>query len=457
MAVPDNRLGAAALVAVVTAALAPAAHAQTDVRTGTAAYGDWRQDAPGVWRKLDLSTLPAPFATPSASNTSAVVDAPPGAAPKTLPGFTASPYLTGLEGPRLMRRAPNGDIFVAETGAGRIRVLRPTSGAAKPARTSVFATDLDQPFGIGFYPADHPRWVYVANTNSVVRFPYADGDLKARGAPQTVVASLTAHGGGHTTRDIAFSQDGRRMFVSVGSDSNVAEHMGRKPLPEAQAYDAAHGAGAAWGNEADRADVLAFTPEGGPPKVYAAGIRNCVGLAAAPGTDQLWCAVNERDGLGNDLVPDYVTRVKPGGFYGWPWWYMGDHEDPRLKGQRPDLKGHVDTPDVPLQSHSAALELVFYPKGQTGPAAFPAEYQGDVFVALHGSWNRAPRTGYKVVRLKLKDGVPTGAYEDVLTGFVLDDRRVWARPVGVAVAADGALLVSDDGNGVIWRVAYKGR
>jgi glucose/arabinose dehydrogenase len=450
-------LGAASLAALAAGLIPAMASAQNDVRTGEAAYGDWRSDAPGVWRKLDLNTLPAPFATPSASNTSTVAERPAGAAPKTLPGFTAEPYVTGLEGPRLMRRAPNGDIFVMETNVGRIRVLRPTAGAAKPAQMSVFAENLEGPFGVGFYPAVHPKWIYVANTNSVVRFPYADGDLKARGAAQVIVPKLTDHGGGHSTRDLAFSVDGKRMFVSVGSGSNVAEHMAKKPLAEAQAYDKDHGFAATWDTEADRADVLEFTPEGGPAKVYASGIRNCVGLMPAPGTDQLWCAVNERDGLGNNLVPDYVTRVKPGGYYGWPWYYMGDHEDPRLKGERPDLAGKITNPDVPLQAHSAALQLIFYPKGQTGPAAFPAEYRGDVFVTLHGSWNRAPRTGYKIVRLKLKDGVPTGAYEDFVTGFVIDDQKVWARPVGVTVAPDGALLVSDDGNGTIWRIAYTGK
>jgi glucose/arabinose dehydrogenase len=457
----NKTLGAAGLAALAAGLLPTLAGAQTskttDVRTGEAAYGDWRSDAPGVWRKLDLSTLPAPFATASARNTSVVADQPAGAAPKTLPGFTAKPFLTGLEGPRQLRRAPNGDIFVAETSAGRIRVLRTAPGADKPAQNSVFAENLEGPFGIAFYPAAHPKWVYVAQTNSVVRFPYADGQLKANGAPQTVVAQLATTTGGHTTRDIAFSQDGKRMFVSVGSGSNVAEHMDKKTPAEAQAYDAEHGFAATWGSEANRADVLEFTPEGGPAKVYAAGIRNCVGLMAAPGTDQLWCAVNERDALGDNLVPDYVTRVKQGGFYGWPWYYMGDHEDPRLKGERPDLAGKVTNPDVPLQAHSAALQLVFYPKGQTGPAAFPAAYDGDVFVTLHGSWNRAPRTGYKIVRLKLKDGAPTGAYEDFVTGFVIDDQKVWARPVGITVAADGALLFSDDGNGTIWRVAYTGK
>ncbi len=453
--VTNRRMAPALALSAVAVACPLLAHAQApaQVRTGPAAFGDWRSDAPGVWRRIEVKDLPAPFATPSARNTSSVASRPKDAAPKTLPGFSARLFASGLDGARLMRVAPNGDVFLSQGDAGRVSVLRAAPGAVRATKVSTYAEGLEQPFGIAFYPADHPKWVYVANTNSVVRFPYVEGDLKARGPAQTVVAQLTGEEGGHWTRDIGFSPDGRRMYVSVGSASNVAEEMARKSVPDAKAFDAAHGQGAAWGPETDRADVLVFDPEGRGRRVYASGIRNCVALTLAPSTDQLWCAVNERDGLGDNLVPDYVTRVKPGGFYGWPWWYMGGHEDPRLKGQRPDLAGQVLTPDVPLQAHSAALGLAFYPKGQGGPAAFPAEYRGDAFVALHGSWNRALRTGYKVVRLKLEDGVPTGAYEDFLTGFVLDARRVWGRPVGVTVTHDGALLVSEDGNGTIWRVA----
>ncbi len=446
-----RRMGLAlGAVALVTGAAG--AQDGADVRTGTAALGDWRSDAPGVWRRIEVKDLPAPFATASARNGSSVAPRPANAAPKVPPGFSVQLFASNLPGARLMRVAPNGDVFLSQGEQGRISVLRTTPGASRPTQVSTFTAGLDQPFGIAFYPAIHPKWVYVANTDAVVRFPYQDGDLKARGPSQTVVAKLTEDPGGHWTRDIAFSPDDKRMYVSVGSASNVAQEMDKKSVADAQAYDAAHGSGAAWGPETDRADVLAFDPEGRGLKVYAAGIRNCVALTLQPGTDQPWCAVNERDGLGDNLVPDYVTRVKAGGFYGWPWWYMGGHEDPRLKGQRPDLADKVITPDVPLQPHSAALGLAFYPKEAHGPAAFPAEYDGDAFVALHGSWNRAIRTGYKVVRLKLHDGVPTGAYEDFVTGFVIDGKQVWGRPVGVAVTHDGALLVSEDGGGSIWRV-----
>jgi glucose/arabinose dehydrogenase len=260
--------------------------------------------------------------------------------------------------------------------------------------------------------------------------------------------------GGHTTRDIVFSPDGRRMFVSVGSGSNVAEGMVTKGPEDVRSWEAAHGVGAAWGAEASRANILVTDPEGrGPLRAYATGIRNPVGLAMHPSTGALWTSTNERDGLGDDLVPDYVTGVREGGYYGWPWYYMGNHEDPRHAGERPDLAGKTLSPDVPVQAHSATLGIAFY-TASSGASVFPAEYRGDLFVACHGSWNRNSRTGYKVVRVRFRDGIPTGDYEDFITGFVVDQRSVWGRPVGVAVARDGALLVSDDGGGTLWRVSY---
>jgi glucose/arabinose dehydrogenase len=210
-----------------------------------------------------------------------------------------------------------------------------------------------------------------------------------------------------------------------------------------------HPPGAAWGDEQDRADVLVADPDGGNLKVFATGLRNCSAEAIEPRTGALWCAVNERDGLGDNLPPDYATEVREGAFYGWPWFYIGDHEDPRLAGRRPDLAGRVTVPDVLIQPHSAPLGIIFYDGAQ-----FPPEYRGDAFVALHGSWNRGRRTGYKVVRLRFHDGRATGEYEDFLTGFVISDRSVWGRPVGVAVDKDGALLVSEDGNGTVWRVSH---
>ncbi len=437
------------------AALAWSSLVQGQTLTGAAAYGDWTTDAPGVVRKITPADLAPPFATRPAGAPSSEAPRPADAQLKTLPGFTVTPFAK-LDAPRLIRVAPNGDIFVAETAKGRITVLRSKDGAAKPDLTQTFAEGLDRPFGIAFYPpGPHPKWIYIADTNAVVRFAYSPGDVRAQGQPEVIVPKLTFDGRGHFTRDVAFSPDGKRMFVSVGSGSNVSEGMVKKTPEEAVAWQAGHALGATWGTEEDRADVLAFDPEGHGKTVFAAGIRNCVGLAVQPQTQDLWCATNERDLLGDDLPPDYVTRVHEGGFYGWPWYYIGDHEDPRLKGARPDLAGKATAPDVLIQPHSAPLELTFY-TAKSGPAAFPAEYRNDAFVALHGSWNRNNRTGYKVVRVKLDHGVPTGEYEDFLTGFVVDAKSVWGRPVGVTVAHDGALLVTDDGGDMVWRVAYTG-
>jgi glucose/arabinose dehydrogenase len=344
--------------------------------------------------------------------------------------------------------ASNGDIFVAETGPGRIRVLRAADGSAKPSANEIYASGLHQPFGIAFYPSgNNPQWVYVAETDRVVRFAYNPGDLTASQKPETVVAELP-HGFGHSTRDIAFTAGDNRMLVSVGSESNDAEGM-RDPPGGLPTWIDKHRLGASWGSEINRADVLAFDPDGKNPVVFATGIRNCVGLTIHPKTGDAYCSTNERDGLGDNLVPDYVTRVREGAFYGWPWYYIGGNEDPHHYGQRPDLKDKVTIPDVLLQPHSASLGLAFY-EGNV----FPSDYSGDAFVAEHGSWNRSKRTGYKVIRVRLKDGVPTGEYEDFVTGFVVNDSEVWGRPVGVTVAHDGALLISEDGNGTIWRVTH---
>jgi hypothetical protein len=425
--------------------------------TGGNDPNDWQRAAPGVQHHFTIADLPAPFATQSAGNPPSVVANPPNATLSVPAGFTVKQFASGLNNPRLLRMAPNGDIFISETGRNRVRVLRANDGADAPSENQIFAEGLQRPFGIAFYPlGDNPQWLYVANINSVVRFPYHNGDLKASGPAEVIVQKLCDGSGGHSTRDVVFSKDGKRMFISVGSGSNVAEEMEKKTPDEIKAWESEHGFGATWGPEANRANILVTDPEGHEPlRAYATGIRNGVGMAINPTTGDLWVSTNERDALGDNLVPDYVTSVKEGGFYGWPWYYMGKFEDPRHAGERPDLAGKAIVPDVLEQSHSASLEMTFYTAG-AGVAAFPAEYQGDAFVALHGSWNRSTRTGYKVARIRFSNGVATGEYDDFMTGFVVDDEGVWGRPVGVTVAHDGALLVTEDGHGTIWRIAYTG-
>jgi glucose/arabinose dehydrogenase len=424
------------------------AAAQSGPLVGGAAFGDWRTDKPGVSRLIRPEDLPKPGATRSVASVSHVVPRPASTIPHVPAGFKIELFAEGLNEPRQMRVAPNGDIFVAETQAGRIRVLRAVDGNATPSANEIYASGLKKPFGVAFFPSGNdPQWIYVANTDSVVRFPYKKGDIKAAQKPEIVVADLP-HGYGHSTRDIVFTSDNKRMLISVGSVSNAAEGMGSAP-EATQTWSSTHPLGASWGSETDRADVLTFDPDGKRLGTFATGIRNCVGLAVHPTTGDVYCSTNERDGLGDNLVPDYVTRVPEGAFYGWPWFYIGSNEDPHHSGERPDLKEKVTVPDVLIQAHSASLGLTFY-----HASAFPSEYSGDGFAAEHGSWNRSKRTGYKVIRIRLKDGVPTGEYEDFVTGFVINESDVWGRPVGVAVARDGALLVSEDGNGTIWRITH---
>ncbi len=405
-----------------------------NVISGKAAFDDYHTEKPGDFRKITVADLPAPFATKSAGNPPRVVPKPADAWPQAPQGFKVELYVSdGLTQPRELRTAPNGDLFLADSQAGQIDIFRGITKDGKPEQRSVFATGLTRPFGMAFYPrGNNPQWLYVGNTNSVVRFPYHSGDLKASGEAQVIVPALPP-GGGHWTRDLAFSPDGAKLFVSVGSGSNIND-------PDT------HPA------EFHRANILEFTPDGKFVKVYASGIRNPVGIAVNPTTGQLWCSVNERDELGDNLVPDYISSVKEDGFYGWPWYYMGDHQDPRHEGKHPELKDKVIVPDVLLQPHNASLELTFYEGKQ-----FPKQYKGDIFAAEHGSWNKSVRAGYEVVRVPLDNGKANGEYEDFLTGFVTPEGNAWGRPVGVAVAPDGSLMVSDDGSKSIWRVVYTGK
>ncbi len=435
-----TRLRRTALTATITfmggaaaLKLASAAADPKNVLTGENAFASHTNVKAGVWRHITAKDLPKPGATPSSSNGAKVVARPADAWPQALPGFKVELYATGLLNPRLTRTAPNADIFVAETtGSGEIKIFRGITPDGKAKETSTFATGLKQPFGIAFYPpGPNPQFVYVGNTDSVVRFPYKSGDLKATTSPETIISGIPT--GGHSTRDIAFSLDGKKMFVSVGSRSNVDDP---DTVPA----------------EKLRANILQYTPDGKFVKVYGAGIRNPVGIAVNPITGEVWCSVNERDQLGDNLVPDYITSVKEDGFYGWPWFYTGGNQDPRHEGKHPELKNKVLVPDVLLQPHNASLELTFY-----NGKMFPKEYEGDIFAAEHGSWNKSVRTGYEVVRIPLTKGKASGIYQDFLTGFVLPNGDVWGRPVGVTTASDGSLMVTDDASKSIWRVSYTGK
>jgi glucose/arabinose dehydrogenase len=373
--------------------------------------------------EIRVDDLPQPGLGPNADNPPRVVPRPPGAELHLPTGFSIRPFAEGgFESPRWLALAPNGDVFLADSAAGTVWILRDSTGRGVATTRFAFATGLHQPFGMAF----HEDWFYVADTDAVLRFPYAPGQTEATGAPESI-ASLPGSGyHQHWTRNIVFSSDGTRLFVSVGSQTNDDDD----PEP--------------------RASILSMRPDGSDAHLFARGLRNAVGLALGPQTHALWAAVEERDRLGDDLVPDYVTEVHEGGFYGWPFAYLGPHEDPRHRGERPDLVARTLVPDVLVQAHSAVLGLVFY-EG----AMFPPEYEGDAFVALHGSWNRSKRTGYKIVRIPFQAGRPRGGYDDFITGWMLDEssRDVWGRPVGLLVAKDGALLVADDGANMVWRVS----
>jgi glucose/arabinose dehydrogenase len=416
---------------------------------------DWKDDAPGKTHRIDVAALPAPGATPSAADFPRIIPKPNDAKLSVPAGFKVDVFTKDVDGPRTMRVAPNGDIFVTETMPGRIKILHPSADGATATVAGIYAEGLNGPFGMQFYPAGaQPQWLYVTEKNRVLRYAYKAGDTKATGAPEVLVAQLAPGAEmGHSTRDLVFSPDGRKMYVAVGSLSNVADDMGKKTPDEVKAWESDKMIGAAWGNETNRADVLVFdTASPGKGKIFATGIRNCVALAMQS-TGDLWCTTNERDALGDNLVPDYSTRVKEGGYYGWPWYYMGNHEDPRRKGERPDLAGKAIVPDVLYQAHSAAVGFTFY-NASTGKSAFPAEYNGNAFAVFHGSWNRASRTGHKVVRVLMKDGKPTGEYQDFLTGFIAPDGKPWGRPNSISQMNDGSLLLADDDGDVIYRISY---
>lgn len=412
------------------------ARAQTAGEPGNtnSVFTDFHGETPGRIHHITVNDLPQPYATKSAAVFSRPVPRPADVWPQAPKGFKVQLYSSDLKGPRIIVKAPNGDLFVSETNSGKIMVLRGMTADGKAEQTSEFASGLRLPFGIAFYPrGDNPKFVYIGDTDKVVRYPYQNGDLKARGPQEVIVPDLPA-GPNHFARGVAFSLDNKQMFISVGSHSNVPPASNPDPDPL----------------EFHRADVLVANPDGSELKVYASGIRNGSGITINPQTGELWTSVNERDELGDNLPPDYVTHVQEGGFYGWPWYYTGGHQDPRFPGKHPELKDKAIVPDVLLEPHNASLGITFYDGTQ-----FPEEYRGQLFAAEHGSWNRAVRTGYEVIMAFMKDGHATGSYEDFLTGFVLPDGSCWGRPVGVAVAQDGSLMVTDDGSNSVWRVSYE--
>lgn len=392
-------------------------------------------------------TFPTPYETESVRKFSKALGWKEGQMPAAPKGFVVEKYADKLENPRWIYALPNGDVLIAEAGtkgalknaasyisgnsksklsagsADRITLFRDTNKDGIPDVREIFLEKLNQPLGMLLIE----NTFYVANTDGVVTFPYRKGEttITAKGKQ---ITDLPAGGyNNHWTRNILANSDNSKIFITVGSSSNVAEH--------------------GMEDEAMRANVLVMNPDGSDKKVYASGLRNPVGAAWAPGTKTLWTAVNERDGLGDELVADYLTHVQEGGFYGWPYSYWGQHTDPRMEGTGADLVKKAIVPDVSLGAHTASLGLAFYDK-----AAFPEHYHNGAFIGQHGSWNRSSFSGYKVVFVPFKQGKPSGPPEDFLTGFIANQDEVYGRPVGIAVLADGSVLVADDAANTIWRI-----
>ncbi len=377
---------------------------------------------------INPSEMPKPFATDSARMNSKIISQPENAALKMPKGFKIEVFAEGdFTYPRWMALAPNGDVFVADSRADRVVVLRDKNKDGKADERFIFSDKLSQPFGMAFWK----DWFYVANTDSVVRFKYKSGQTEAVGEPEQIIKLTKGGYNQHWTRNIKFSPDGKKLFVSIGSSGNYQ--------PE---------------EDERRAAISVYNPNGTGHKIYAGGLRNPIGLDFNPKTSELWTAVNERDGLGDNLVPDFVTSVKEGAFYGYPFSYIGQNPEPRLNGARPDLIKKAIVPDILVAAHSAALGIAFYDKNM-----FPKEYRGDAFVAFHGSWNREKLTGYKIIRVDFDDKgkLKSNGYEDFITGWLPDEnsREVWGRPVGLLVLDDGSLLIADDGAKKIWRVYYE--
>jgi glucose/arabinose dehydrogenase len=363
--------------------------------------------------------LPAPFATKSSGNPPDETKPPQGFLPTVPQGFRVNVFAAEFKEPRWLAVAPNGDIFLADSGAGKIFILRDPQHSGGAQQREIFATGVNRPYGIVF----HGDYVYVGATNALLRFHY-DPQTSKRLSDAEKLMDLPH--GGHWTRGLVFSADGQHLFISIGSESNINIE-----------------------GDSRRAAITICDPDGKNARLYAAGLRNPSAIALEPTTGQLWAVVNERDGLGDDLPPDYFTAVKEGGFYGWPYSYIGDNVDPRVNPQKPELVAKAIVPDVLLGSHRAPLQFAFYTGTQ-----FPEMYRGGAFIAEHGSWNRSVRAGYQIAFVPFKDGKPSGDPQPFLTGLVPDPAKstVYGRPVGVTVAPDGALLVSDDSAGLVYRV-----
>lgn len=382
-------------------------------------------DKPGTMHQIRVQDLPRPYATPAVDNSSRIVPRPSGWLPQAPKGFAVSVFASGLSNPRWMALAPNGDVFLAEPDAGKITLLRDANHDGKAEATYVFARGFDKPHGLAF----HDGALYVGDLDAVWKLAYTDGATKA-GARTRITQQSFGGKEGHSTRDIAFGPDGT-LYVAIGSAGNVETN-----------------------DPPTRASVQKVNADG-TLSTFASGLRNPVGIVFQPGTNRMWVTVNERDGLGDNLPPDYATHVEAGAFYGWPFAYIGPHPDPGFGSKRPNMVRKTKTPDVLFQAHSAPLGLAFYEGDR-----FPADYKGDAFVAFHGSWNSGHPHGYKVVRIHFDGGKPAGGYEDFITGFwdgKTSPAHVYGRPAGLLVAKDGSLLIADDAGKTVWRVAYAGR
>ncbi|WP_224998044.1 sorbosone dehydrogenase family protein [Cesiribacter sp. SM1] len=381
--------------------------------------------------QVTADTLPQPYKTESHTKRSETIGWPEGKTPQAPAGFTVAKFAEGLEHPRNIYVAPNGDIFVAESddekkSANRIAIIRDANNDGRPEMQTTFMSGLNQPYGMLVLD----NYFYVANTDGVVRYPYQEGQTSISGSGEKILDLPAGGYNHHWTRNLLASPDGSKIYISIGSASNNGEYGMEE--------------------EVRRANVLEINPDGSGERVYAAGLRNPVGIDWKPGTQELWAAVNERDELGDNLVPDYITSVQEGGFYGWPYAYFGPQPDPRMKGQEPELVKKTIVPDVALGAHTSSLGLAFYDQ-----QAFPQKYHNGVFVGQHGSWNRSELNGYRVLFIPFENGKPAGPPEDFLTGFIadLESGEVYGRPVDIEILADGSMLLSDDSSNTIWRVS----